>query len=474
MTGFPPDCNAAQQVRMTHMKTALPAFLFLTFFFAAPLSADQLVSNQAVLDRLEQLEAETRALRAQLQISNERIERLPAVTAMPAAFAPEPAEAEYFTLEELRGEMQEVAWTKGPFRIVPYGFLWGSAIYATARTSPGPYTFFVFSEDAQGEDAFEIDTRRTRLGLNIAGPGIPMLGCAASGGKVEIDFHGAFVIENKPGVLLRHAYGEIKNESFRLLAGQTWDVVSPLYPGTLNYSVGWGGGNIGYRRMQIRLERYLALTDRTMLTLQGSVNQNIVSDFQTASDVNPESSGWPLLQGRVAVTTDGFGPCALPMTCGISAHVGEQSFDFTDAPPADDFDVQTWSFNMDLRIPVTDRLGFQGEFFTGENLGTLLGGVVQGVNRTTRRGIQSTGGWCEVWYDITPRLHSHVGCGLDDPRNADVTAGRTYNDFVFINGIFDVTDKLSVGLEVTSWRTHYSTASPGDSVTFEFMGKYGF
>ena len=59
--------------------------------------------------------------------------------------------------------------------------------------------------------------------------------------------------------LLRHAYAEVKDDDFRLLAGQTWDVISPLFPSMLMYSVGWDAGDIGYRRAQVRGERYLQL-----------------------------------------------------------------------------------------------------------------------------------------------------------------------------------------------------------------------
>ncbi len=161
------------------------------------------------------------------------------------------------------------AWQKGGFRIVPYGAFWADMIYATERTEPGAFTLFVLSPEQDGEDAFVIDARRTRLGADVSGPKIGALGNAESGGRVEIDFHGNFVTENRANVLLRQAYWEVKNKRFRLLVGQTSDVISPLIPGTLNYSVGWAGGNIGFRRTQFRGERYLAASDRFLLTLQG-------------------------------------------------------------------------------------------------------------------------------------------------------------------------------------------------------------
>ena len=78
------------------------------------------------------------------------------------------------------------------------------------------------------EPDFNVDAKSTRVGLDFIGPGIPRLCDAKIGGKVEVDFQGQFVTRNKPGLLLRHAYVEAKNDDYRLLVGQTWDVISPL------------------------------------------------------------------------------------------------------------------------------------------------------------------------------------------------------------------------------------------------------
>jgi hypothetical protein len=160
----------------------------------------------------------------------------------------------------------------------------------------------------------------------------------------------------------------------------------------------------------------------------------------------------------------------------VSGHVGEEGFDFDLAPAEDDVRVPTWSFNVDIKIPVTDRCGVQGEFFSGDNLATFLGGVVQGVDSTTREGIQSTGGWIELWYDLTPRWHTHYGYSLDDPNDADITSdsARTFNQFFYVNTIFDITKHLNVGFEVSQWTTRYLGKSSGDAVRFEFAGMYKF
>jgi hypothetical protein len=413
----------------------------------------------------------------------------------PADYVPEmneaaddlPPDAQFYTIEELREEMKKLAWTKGDFTIVPYGQLWGSALYATERASPGSFVTHVFSSTLEGEDDFVIDTRRTRLGLNIAGPDIPLFGCAKSGAQVEVDFYGGagqiagnsavLFSENRASILLRHAYAEVKTENWRVLAGQYWDLMSPLLPGTVSYSVGWGGGNVGFRRMQVRGERYLHVSDTCLVSLQGAVAQDIISD----SLVLGETANWPVLEWRTGLTLGDRSSGSHPVTMGVSGHAGEQGFDF---PAIDDDRIPTWSLNADCRVPIGDRLGIQGEFFTGKNLSTILGGSLQGINLLTREPIQSTGGWFDVWFDWTPRLHTHLGYGIDNPQNSDIApGGRTYNHFLFANVFFDVTKKLNFGFEVSNWNTYYQDGvinntyvdlAPGKAVVFEFAGNYGF
>ena len=379
-------------------------------------------------------------------------------------------------------------------KVTPYGAFWGDMIYATSRTAPGAYTLYVPSESVEGEDAFTIDMRRSRFGLKMDGPKIEGLNNASSKARVEIDFQGSFVTENKAGVLLRHAYWEVGDERFRLLVGQTSDVISPLVPSTLNYSVGWLGGNIGYRRAQFRAERYWQWSDSAVIGLQGSLNQDIVSDFATTAGVGRESTNWPVIEARTSIMWDN---ClgGKPPEFGISGHIGETGFDLpangllppADLPPEDDARFRTWSINADLYLPITERFGVQGEFFHGENLSSFLGGIGQGVCPCLRVPIRATGGWVDMWYDWTDRLHSHVGYGVDDPDDADSLVGRTYNQFIFANVTYDVTKNLLTGFEVTSWKTLYqeeraglvppadlTTPTPGESVVLQWMVKYGF
>ena len=87
-------------------------------------------------------------------------------------------------------------------------------------------------------------------------------------GKLDL-FYGAGGAENKAEIMMRHAFFKLDwpQERFSIIAGQTSDVISPLLPDTINYSVAWWSGNIGYRRPQIRItkdykqNRYLNLQE---------------------------------------------------------------------------------------------------------------------------------------------------------------------------------------------------------------------
>lgn len=494
------------------MRHVVPILLFLAIFRPAPAQADErgLVGGLAEPPLAIEYEAQTwhvegKPLQRQLDRPVPLPEVVPALAQVEVAQAapappPQPSggpsgeEEEFFTLDELKGEMKKLAWTKGDFKIVPYGSIWADMMYQTTRTNPGAFTLFVPSAALDDEDAFIIDARRSRIGLDVEGPPIPFFHNAKSSGRVEIDFHGNFINENQPGIQLRHAYWQVKNEQFGFLVGQTWDVISPLYPGTLNYSVGWDGGNIGFRRTQFRLERYLTFSPVFLLMLQGSLNQDIATDFPTTPGIEREPANWPLIEARVAATLGPRGKDARPITWGFSGHIGQTGFDFTapgppplSLPPEDDARFLTWSFNTDLEVPITSRLRLQGEFFHGQNLSPFFGGIGQGVCPCERVGIRSTGGWLDLRYEWTSQLRSYAGFGIDDPHDDDLLLGRTYNQFIFGNIVFDLTPKLTMGFELSFWKTLYqetrvgqipdallTPSEPGDSLVYQWMVQYSF
>ena len=73
----------------------------------------------------------------------------------------------------------------------------------------------------------------------------------------------------------------------------------------------------------------------------------------------------------------------------------------------------------------------------------------------------------EVHFYWTAGLHSHLGYGMDDPLDSSVTPGLVAarpirNQCCFANIIWDVTESLDVGFEISHWETSYANVTPID------------
>jgi hypothetical protein len=482
-----PRHNGGKSLSLLTTMTILSGPVTLIFIV---LSAGTPAETADVQNRLNLLEAESAQLRVDIQAYKNEIQRLPPVETQPAsnptitaissintnASAVQSSPSE-FTDEELQGVMQKLAWTTGPFKITPYGRLWTSMSYDTQRTQVGSYVLWIDSPDVRTGKEFQLDARSTRFGTDIAGPAVALFDDAKLGGKVEFDFQGPSLQDNNGGILFRHGYLEIKNEDYRLLAGQTWDVISPLYTPTFDYTVGSGAGNLAYRRAQFRMERYLPHSDTSMITLQTAIAVEILVPVASVNRIQSDHSSWPDWQNRVAVT---FGERkakdAHPVEIGFSGHVGEQQFNVFPlvGPPLLNVKRPSWSFSVDAKIPFNTKCGIQGELFTGENLSNYYGGILQGVDPNTLKPIRDNGGWADIWYDMRPDLHWNLGYSIDDPLNKDMTTGRTYNQYLYANFVYDITKFLNAGLEVSSWKTFYYNQRPGEAIRLEAVTRYNF
>jgi hypothetical protein len=116
-----------------------------------------------------------------------------------------------------------------------------------------------------------------------------------------------------------------------------------------------------------------------------------------------------------------------------------------------------WGLGSEIRWAVTPRTGFLGEAFTGRSLGVWIGGILQTKNPTTFEGIHASGGWLEGYYYFLPdKLHTHLGFGIDDPRNSDLAPGqKTYNRTYFGNLVWEVSQQYRLGVELTHRKTDF-------------------
>jgi len=355
-----------------------------------------------------------------------------------------------------------------------YGYVKADAARDSSRTYPGNFVLYVDSEATNHDDAeFNLTANQTRLGFDISGPESETM---KTSGKIEFDFYGNYASENKAKIQMRHAYMTFAwpQLDLALLAGQASDVVSPLVPTTLNYTVLWDAGNIGYRRPQLRLTKNLSLGDKTSMKFEGAVARTIGRADPTKSE-SGEDAGFPTVQGRVSMTFPFVGP--KPVVLGFSGHKGREEYDLD--PNGTNMDFDTWSVCLDATVPVSKCFTVLGELFTGENLDTYFGGIGQGVNTTARKEIRSKGAWVAASLKSSSKWTFNVGAGVDDVDADDVDPGasggaRTLNSSVFGNVIYSWTKHAQVGFEVSRWNTHYKGQGDADDTRAQLSFIYAF
>jgi len=360
-----------------------------------------------------------------------------------------------------------------------YGYIKGDASYDNSRTTSGNYVVWANNEASNSnDDEFNLTANETRLGLAISGPkGDGM----QTSGRVEFDFYGSDAPENKAKIQMRHAYLQVEwpDDGLSLLAGQTSDVFSPLNPSTLNYTVLWDAGNIGYRRPQIRLTKDMLISGETSVKLEGAISRTIGRNVAVAG-VNSESgedAGFPTVQGRASATFPWLPAGAT--TVGISGHTGQEEYDVSPTGANRDFD--SWSVNLDVLQPLSSWMTFKAELFRGENLDSYFGGIGQGVRAVGSpatshdKEIGSKGGWCALALGPWQKWSFNVGIGIDDVDADDVNTGdRTLNRAVFGNALYALNKSVDVGLELSHWRTDYRGPGDADNVRVQTCLKYKF
>jgi len=438
-------------------------------------SKDDLASENAKLkQRVDKLENEVAELR-RMVMKQAALKK--AKEAKPApAVTPKLSEADMQRILKMAKQQtteKKPVWSNLDIQL--YGRLKLDASYDTSRTHPGNYNVWVDSESTNKNDnEFNMTGNETRLGMLINGPTVNDM---ITSGRVEVDFYGSDAAENKAKIQLRHAYLKLDwpEERFSILAGQTSDVISPLVPTTLNYTVLWDAGNIGYRRPQIRLTKIFALRKDVDLKLEGAVvrtigRSNSDLDLSSASE-SGEDAGYPGIQGRVSATFPLLG--YKPTTFGVSGHWAKEEYDVSDSGSNKKFD--SWSINLDLTQPINKWLTVKGEFFNGEDLDTYFGGIGQGVNTSTYKEIGSKGGWVAASLGPWEKFSFNTGVGVDDVDSGDVSAGnRTLNRSIFANVIYSINDNTQIGFELSQWHTEYKGQRDADDLRAQTSFIYTF
>ena len=366
-------------------------------------------------------------------------------------------------------------------RLRLYGFPRADAIFTDSRLAPNDqFPFFVVSEapgsDTADDSEFEIHPRLTRLGVDVARDTIPTIPSSSLAGKIEFDFQNGGS-ESRQAVRLRHAYVQIADENgMTFLAGQTNDLISPLWPSANGDSLMWNAGNLGDRRPQMRLTHRSAVSDEGTLDLAFAIARfGAINNRDLNGDGTPDgiAAGIPMFQVRVGVDNVFDGA----FSGGLWGHLAWEDIEVAGGVQQ----AQSSSVGIDVLLHLTDRLGIAGEGWYGEDLDDVRGGIAQGINSTTGEEIASRGGWAEFRYDVTERYRVALGYTIDNPVNGDLdpteTIGggaREKNQTAFFANRFNFGAGLVAGFEYSYWNTDYLDVPGGDANRVNFWIIYKF
>jgi hypothetical protein len=200
------------------------------------------------------------------------------------------------------------------------------------------------------------------------------------------------------------------------------------------------------------------------LTLQVALSEPL--NTAVTPDVSTdEDNGLPNTEGRIGFASGKPASIGLltqrPLEVGVSGLVGQLRR--TAVPPDLPRRVvsDVWGAAVDFRVNLAGKLEFKGEAYTGQALGNYNGAILQSLDAVTWKAIRSTGGWAEGFVYLTPMLHSHVGYGIDDPNDEDMTAipyslfGRTYNSTLYGNLLWNLDKTFRIAFEATYRKTEY-------------------
>ncbi len=456
----------------------------LVVLLAARGFADE--ETEKVKRELEEMKRSQAELLDMLKKQGERMAALEArLTGQPPAVVPKEGEK----------PVEPVKWNElvaGSSKIKFYGFIRADMVYDDSRPNNTQTIAFIRSEDdlapssiGAPDDAEDITIhpRLTRFGFELDGPNVTALGDAKVKGKIEVDFYNNGLLgqsESRQALRMRHAYLTLDWTDLTVLAGQTSDLISPIWPIVNSDLVMWGAGNLGDRRPQFRLTWHPALgpgelVAAGMVGLTGADdNQDIDPAGSTGAGFRDgETSGQPTFQGRLAYRYPLWKEKKQNLEVGLWAHTAREHTDFEFLGEEDDF--RSRAFGADLVVPIyEDLFWFKGEIWTGKNLDDIRGGIFQGINTVLAKEIDSEGGFGEFgfkackWYSIT------AGYSQDNPDNSDLNAGgRTKNEIVYLANRFNF-DPIEIGLDYLNWTTDYKDFDEGDDNRFNLYIMYKF
>src|SRR3984957_8640323 len=318
--------------------------------------------------------------------------------------------------------------------------------------------------------SFSGSLRQSQIGVEAFGPDIAG---ARTSANVKFDFAGGF--PNVPNgaafgiVRLRTGTVRLDWANTSIVAGQDAIFFAPLTPTTLSslaipalsYT-----GNLWSWTPQVRIEHRFALSENSGIRVQAGILDSLTGDVPPLQSYRfpsvGEESGQPAYATHIGYSQRIFGR---DLNIGIGGYYGRQNWGFGRA-------VDGWAGVTDVTVPLGEFLDFSAEFYRGNAVGGLGGGVGQSIllsgsvynPNTAIYGLDSTGGWAQLKFKPKPNFEVNFAYGEDIPFAGELKrfpATALYygysisrNQSPFVNFIYRVRSDVLFSMEYKRLQTN--------------------
>jgi len=357
--------------------------------------------------------------------------------------------------------------------IVPYGYVKLGTSYDSARTAYGDLAFFVLPGSAKGGGKGELvfSARETRVGLKLAAPTFNGI---TPTGQIEADWFEEAATAGKYVPRLRLAFLDLAlGDGWSVRAGQDWDVFVSVHPTVTDPGILGGTGHLYGRRPQFRITKVVKVNETDTVFFKVAAAHGRSQDVDADTQMDAEAARFPAIQASLGFTAKLLGKKLTQLQ--VSGAYGREKLHLPVAKPIYDQTFESWLAHAALVLPISDVFSLQGTVFWGKNLDQYLGGILQGINVTSVRSIESVGGWGQLVAEVLPTLTVTGGYGADNPKDSDIPAGgRIFNSRAFGNLFIKVTPETTVALEYAYLRTLFASEGPEHGNRFAAGFQYSF
>lgn len=413
------------------------SFMNTPWFRGAVLISSSTVANlQGYAESRETaIEARLLEMERQMQVMRTEMDTLRAELQAEKASPTSTSKATAFPEEASAAPAQPTTSSKYPIRF--YGKVKLDAIYDTNDLGSSEYITYV-PQDADGQSQSTFTARETRLGIATGGPA---LGDWRTTAKIETDFYGSAPSSGSGSLRIRLAYVDLDSGSTSVRVGQDWIPISTLNPTSTNFTIMAYNGNLWGRVPQATFRQKFSGNVTGLLSAYRCRDEEDIEHGLSCDLTMPWLATGLQIQGDLFGTGDAI-------QFGVHGAVRNGDVEGRSVTPS--------LVSAEFKLP-WHGFAFQGEAYYGQGLGAeyLHRG---GAFNLAGDPIRTSGGFVQLGIRTAEPIRFHIGYGLNDPRDEDLTADEFYrkSTYFFGNAFCDIASDLSLVVEGTQVKTTWS------------------